>query len=389
MYPQDMSHYALSAQRVTKVYPILDSGQAWRLLLGDIQDGPSVTALKDLTLDVPKGKFVGIIGRNGAGKSTLLRVLGKTYTPTSGVVKVNGDLVGLFELGGVADPRLTGRDYATRILSLLGADEPKELNDLLTEVHEFSELGEAFSKPVYTYSSGMGARLYFSIITAKQHEVYLIDEALSVGDAHFQAKCWDRIKARLTTGASGILVTHDWSAVLKLCTECHIVDRGSIVKSGPTEEVVRAYLGLSQTSLDEGAKFLEPAARRVHGRPGEDLEIKFRLKKDPQLPIAFRYSVEFMRPGYGWEILLLSNDLSISSNGSEVELSLKISKLPLNAGLYYLNVFLVSPQETNKIARCYDARAWTFGNNFELEVTGPTSSSILRMPMKASIEEFS
>jgi lipopolysaccharide transport system ATP-binding protein len=384
---QSSSTYALSAEKVRKIYPLLRRGSTWKLLLGHVDGDASIAALNEVSLTVPHGEFVGVIGRNGAGKSTLLRVLGGTYQPTSGVVKVSGDLAGLFELGGIASQRLTGRDYARRILQFFGVTENIEISNLISDIHEFSELAEAFDQPVYTYSTGMGARLYFSIVTAKQHKVYLIDEALSVGDAHFQAKCWERIKLRLTRGASGVLVTHDWSAVLKLCSQCHILDGGRIVRSGPTEEVVRKYLGLSPSLLSEGAKFDEPHLKELNATSGADTAFSFRVRRLTRERMALRYSIEFMRLGIGWEILLLSNDLLIDSDSLNCEVTLKLPRLPLNAGRYYLNLFLLSPHDPNRASVTYDARAWTYGNAFVLNVDGPAAESLIRLPLSATALE--
>ena len=139
---------------------------------------------------------------------------------------------GLYELGLVGNPQLTGRQYADRLLNVHGFSA-RERAAMIAEIHEFSELEDRFDDPVQTYSAGMGARLYFSTATAGRYDVYLLDEILSVGDQHFQSKCWRRLRDRVSAGAAGMLVTHDWSAILRICETAHILDRGKVLYSGP------------------------------------------------------------------------------------------------------------------------------------------------------------
>ncbi len=207
---------ALRCTNVEKTFAVQREQRVWRILFGSQRDakGPVIHALRDISMEVPRGKIVGILGRNGAGKSTLLRLLGQVYSPTSGHIEIFGQVAGLFELGGMGNPNLTGREYAVRYLQFMGAAK-RDLDGILDDIADFSELGEAFDQRIRTYSSGMGARLYFAVATVHQHEIYLIDELLSVGDEHFQAKCWQRMRLRLLNGASGVLVTHDWTAIIK------------------------------------------------------------------------------------------------------------------------------------------------------------------------------
>src|SRR3954469_935343 len=223
---------AITCRGVSKAFALVDGGNAWRLVFGSAKDVPIFQALRDISFDVPKGQFVGVLGRNGAGKSTLLRVIGGVYAADRGSVSVDGALSGLYELGLVGNPELTGRAYADRLLNVHGFSE-RDRAAMIADIHEFSELGDRFDDPVLTYSAGMTARLFFSTATAGHYEVYLLDEILSVGDQHFQAKCWRRLRDRVSRGASGVLVTHDWSAILKMCETAHILESGRITFSGP------------------------------------------------------------------------------------------------------------------------------------------------------------
>ncbi len=373
---------SLSCYGVCKIFPIYDGGASWRILLGNAKSDKNIVALDNISLTVPKGKIVGILGRNGSGKSTLLRILGGNYTPTSGKIIQNGDLSGLFELGGLGNTYLTGLDYAKRLLMLQGA-KSSQLKYLIEDIHNFSELGANFERPIFTYSTGMAARLYFATATALQHDLYLIDEALSVGDEHFQNKCWRRMRERLTKGASGVLVTHDWTAILRLCEEACIMKHGQIVEFGPSEDIVRSYLNLSTEEFAEGAKFSLELPKVWTAKSGQDTEFCFPIELTKAVPVVFSYSIEFLWVGFGWEILLMDSNIPVTSTIGKHQISLKIPRLPLAPGRYYLNVFLSSPKSHNPsvATTVYDTRGWTYGNRLDLIVQGSQKSSSTILPL--------
>ncbi len=370
----------LSCTGISKVFPICDVGASWRVLFGKTK-GKMFTALNNISLSVPKGKFVGILGRNGAGKSTLLRTLGGVYTPTSGKVKVNGQLSGLFEMGGFGNRYITGREFAKRTLELQGAKR-SQLDKLIAEIQDFSELEESFDQQVYTYSTGMAARLYFATATALQHDIYLVDEILSVGDEHFQAKCWQRLRERFTQGASGILVTHDWSAILKLCEEAHILEHGTIVQSGRSDKIVQMYLKLPFPERGI-ARFCSTNPERYVLQSGKDAELIFDVELDKNVPIDFGYSIELLQIGIGWEILLIQNPTPLINSKGTHQVCIKIGKLPLAPGRFFLNMFLATPREpgSSSAYKVYDSLTWTLGNGIELIVEGKKRSSALVIPM--------
>ena len=372
---------ALSCGGVGKTFPVFDAGNAWRLLLGASLSGKQIMALDAVSLVVPKGKMVGVLGRNGAGKSTLLRVLAGIYSASSGRIERCGNMSGLFELGGGANRMMDGREYATRSLMLQGIQRA-DLHKSLEDVHEFSELDDYFDRPIYTYSTGMAARLYFAVATALRHEIYLIDEMLSVGDEHFKAKCWLRIRDRLSQGASGILVTHDWSALLKLCETSHILDHGRLVASGPTDKIVQSYLNLSNPS-GTVARFAADNPLSYSAESRQDARFRFSIELLKSVPVALAYSIELLRVGVGWEILLLAHSLLIADRAGRHEVELVIPKLPLAPGDYYFNLFLNSPKsmESSGIGTGYDVRSWTYGNALSLKVQGSPRRSVTIIPI--------
>ncbi|MGH2361642.1 MAG: polysaccharide ABC transporter ATP-binding protein [bacterium] len=372
---------ALSCVGLTKTFPVMDGASVWRILLGSRPD-KSIVAVDQVSLPVPKGTIVGVLGRNGAGKSTLLRLLGGVYTPSAGQIWREGSMAGLFELGGIGHRFLTGREYARRAMAVQGA-RSREIGDCEEEIHDFTELGDAFEEPIYTYSTGMAARLYFASATALAHDVYLIDELLAVGDEHFQAKCWKRVRERLTSGASGVLVTHDWSAVLRLCEVSHIMERGCIVESGLTDKVVRTYLGLERPSA-RIARFSGSNPTQYTAESEQPTQLRFVVDLLEPVPVVFAYSVEMLRLGVGWEILLLADNLPVADAPDRYEVRLNIPRLPLPGGHYYLNVFLTSPRLPGKSGpvEAYDVRSWTYGNALDLLVTGAPSRAATVLPLE-------
>lgn len=373
---------ALKCVDVAKSYPIRKELRAWRVMLGAQTGTLAIHALKDISMDVPRGKIMGVLGRNGAGKSTLLRVLGGVYEPTTGQVEVHGQVAGLFELGGMGNPNLTGREYATRYLRITGAPLA-DLPALLVDILAFSELGEAFDNRVRTYSSGMQARLYFAAATARQHEIYLIDELLSVGDEHFQAKCWRRMRQRLLNGASGVLVTHDWAAILRLCEQTSLIERGRFVFTGPSDQAVVRYLDLQPPALS-AARFSVGNVAHHMALSGADTDFAFEVDILEPIEVDFSMSIEVLRIGIGWEIVLLSEPQPVGDRPGLYDVRVSIPRLPLVAGSYSLNTFL-SRRKSSPLDSTItlDSRTWTAGNGLSLDVQGETVEVAIRLPFSA------
>lgn len=374
---------ALTCRDVSKQFPIQESANVWRAMFGLAVRGQTFTALQDISLVVPKGKIVGILGHNGAGKSTLLRVLGSVYQPTTGKIFVDGSVCGLFEMGGTGHPHLTGREYARRYFELMGVPRAQR-ESLLDDVQDFSELEDNFDRPILTYSSGMAARLYFATATARAYDVFLIDELLSVGDEHFQAKCWTRMRKLLLNGASGVLVTHDWGAILRLCEHSHVLERGRIVNSGPSDQMVVKYLGLEMPA-GTVARFADTNAENYVASSGCDAAFRFEVELCEAVELAFTYSIEVMRIGTGWEVLMLGTNTFVSASPGRHEIVLEIERLPLVQGEYKLNVALVRYQpHATQAAEIFDARGWTTGNGWKLEVDGESSRTAVALPVNVS-----
>jgi lipopolysaccharide transport system ATP-binding protein len=381
--PSSAQALALRCVNIEKTYSIQRTLNVWGMLFGieKKSNKESIYALRDISLEVPRGKIVGILGKNGAGKSTLLRLLGGVYMPTKGRVDVYGNVVGLFELGGVGNPNLTGKEYAARYLRIMGT-KSAELPPLLDDIKNFSELGDAFEQRVRTYSSGMGARLYFATATVLQHEIYLIDELLSVGDEHFQAKCWRRMRQRLLGGASGVLVTHDWTAILKLCETTHVIESGRFSYSGSSDKAVVSYLKIAKPEAT-AAQFASCNDETHVVQCGSDSTIRLWVDITETGPVDLAISVEMLRVGIGWEIVLLADNMALPGDVGRYAVDMLIPHVPLVAGQYSLNVFLSKRGTFGHPAVPLDRRSWTLGNGMTLLVEGSPVSTAVKLPFLA------
>jgi ABC-type polysaccharide/polyol phosphate transport system ATPase subunit len=197
-------------------------------------------ALNHINLQVNDGEILGIIGRNGAGKSTLLKVISRVLIPTEGRVRIRGQVSPLLELGAGFHPELTGRENIFLNGTLLGHTR-REIESRLPEITEFAELGAFIDSPIRTYSSGMTARLGFSIATTWKPEILILDEVLSVGDEAFRNKCQERMRTYRDHGTTTLIVTHDSNVVESLCSRAVWLDHGQIKAVGPAQDVVALY----------------------------------------------------------------------------------------------------------------------------------------------------
>lgn len=198
-------------------------------------------ALKNIEFDVGRGETLAIVGRNGSGKSTLLQILCGTLKPTSGSVKVNGRISALLELGAGFNPEFTGRENVYLNASVLGLSR-KDIENKFEEIEKFAEIGDYIDQPVKTYSSGMYVRLAFSVAIHVEPQVLIVDEALAVGDARFQAKCMNKIKKMKGDGVTILFVSHDVTSVRTLCERAIWLDNGNMRMMDDAFKVTSQYM---------------------------------------------------------------------------------------------------------------------------------------------------
>jgi lipopolysaccharide transport system ATP-binding protein len=212
-----------------------------RTLKRNKQDKEKIRVLNDISFDVYKGDKLGILGFNGAGKSTLLKILAGIYEPTHGKITINGKVAPLLELSAGFDKNYTGKNNIYLNGAFLSMDK-NFLDEKYDEIVEFSELGEFINYPVKNYSSGMRAKLGFSIATLVNPDILIVDEILSVGDIKFRKKSSEKINELMAEGVTVLLVSHSINQIRKICDKCIWIDSGKVVMQGPSDEVCDAYV---------------------------------------------------------------------------------------------------------------------------------------------------
>ena len=256
----------LSVQGVGKEYKLYSSPRArLKALLTGRAAHRSHWALRGVSFDLRRGQCIGVIGDNGAGKSSLLKLLAGTLQPSMGSIERVGRVTAILELGAGFHPDFSGRDNLYFGGSLIGIDHA-EMVRLESSIIEFCELGEALDRPVKTSSSGMAVRLAFALVTAVQPDVLIIDEALAVGDQHFQKKCIERIMAFRSNGCTILFCSHSPYHIRHLCDVALWLDGGQVAQFGATEPVLAAYDQHTRKRQSEEQALACSGTRIVTGR---------------------------------------------------------------------------------------------------------------------------
>jgi len=204
-------------------------------------------ALSNVSFEMHAGEAIGILGRNGAGKSTLLQIIAGTLEPTSGTVKTCGRITALLELGSGFNPEFTGRENVFLNAQILGMSRD-ETQKRFGDIASFADIGDFIDQPVKTYSSGMMMRLAFAVQTVLDPDVLIVDEALSVGDARFQEKCFRKLRSLRERGTTILFVSHDINAVTSFCDRAILLEGGRLLASGKPNDVAKTYLELLYSS---------------------------------------------------------------------------------------------------------------------------------------------
>ena len=266
------THYntVLKVQNLGKEYKLYPSPrERLKALLTGHARHRSHWALREVSFELQRGQCIGVIGDNGAGKSSLLKLLACTLQPSTGSIERVGRVTAILELGAGFHPDFSGRDNLYFGGSLIGIDHA-EMARLEPSIVEFCELGEALDRPVKTYSSGMAVRLAFALVTAVQPDVLIIDEALAVGDQHFQKKCIERIMAFRRSGCTILFCSHSPYHIRHLCDRALWLKDGQVVQFGDTESVLAAYdQHTRQRQLDEQAQALPTTLPSADAAPAQ------------------------------------------------------------------------------------------------------------------------
>lgn len=208
-------------------------------------------ALRNISFEIRKGEAVGIVGRNGSGKSTLLQLICGTLFPTLGTVETKGRIAALLELGSGFNPEFTGRENVYLNGAILGVDQ-EQMNAVFERIVKFADIGDHLDQPVKTYSSGMFVRLAFAVQMHLDPEILIVDEALSVGDQFFQAKCYAAIRTMMDKGTTVLFVSHSAATVKALCPRAVLLSHGDLIVDGPASRVLDRYFVLGSLEANAG-----------------------------------------------------------------------------------------------------------------------------------------
>jgi lipopolysaccharide transport system ATP-binding protein len=378
----------VDVEQISVCFREMQARDIWRVALGGLpQSANTFEALKEISLQVKVGEFVGLLGRNGAGKSTLLRTIGGIVLPDDGRVMLAEHAIGLYGLGISGHDSLTGKEFTRRWLELSGMPRTR-VEDAILDVARFAELGDYFDRPMRTYSTGMSARVFFGAITAVEAGVYLIDEILVVGDEYFSAKSWRRMRARLAAGASGVFATHDWASMVKLCNRAFVLDGGAVVDAGNAPEVARRYIQMPGLEPSYG-RFSDEMATSLSATCGEDVHWSFPVDMPTGTSVDFSLSVEKFMKGLGWQHLINVSPSTITVKRGKNDVCVSLPALPLAAGTYLVNVFLGGTDDRG-VRVSLDARSWLYGNAIDLEVgTDRSAEGNLVLPVQWHVEATS
>lgn len=304
--PMPCDDIAISVRNLTKTYRLFGHpGDRIKqaMTFGRVKFHREFTALDNVSFEIGKGECVGIIGRNGSGKSSLLQVICGILKPTSGSVKINGRIAALLELGAGFNPEFTGRENVYFQGMLMGISR-EQMDRRFDEIAAFADIGEFMDEPVRTYSSGMFVRLAFTVAINVDPEILVVDEALAVGDAQFQAKCFREFEELKGKGKTIVMVSHAMEQIVRSCDYVLMLDQGGVVERGSPAEVIRKY------HENISARLIQPERKKSSFRGGELYE------KGERFHLRPLYNASEMR--YGTNAARIVDCVCMNAVGEEI-----------------------------------------------------------------------
>lgn len=359
---------AISVKDVHKSFKIYyDKGQSFKekLLFRNRNKYENREVLKGISFDVKKGEAIGLIGKNGCGKSTLLKLMTQIIYPDKGSIKMNGRISSLIELGAGFHPDMSGRENIYTNASIFGLNR-KEIDERIKQIIDFSELEEFIDNPVRTYSSGMYMRLAFAVAINVDADILLIDEILAVGDANFQAKCFNKLREIKASGTTIVIVSHSLGQIEQICDRSVWIEDGKIKKEGSPRDVHPYYLDFmgqkiinSDANKDKTGNVIKKDKNRFGNqevlfsnicildknynykdvfRTGEEMIVELKYKHIHNVKSNIGISISNIDGVvcYGTNVLIEDNNfVDINADG---KIQAVIEKLNLMPGKYFLDV---------------------------------------------------
>jgi lipopolysaccharide transport system ATP-binding protein len=345
-------------------------------------------ALRDVSMDVPRGSALGLIGPNGAGKSTLLKILSRVTEPTKGEVRLQGRVGSLLEVGTGFHPELTGRENVLLNGAILGMARG-EIRAKFDAIVAFAETGSFIDTPVKHYSTGMYLRLAFAVAAHLEPEILLVDEVLAVGDAAFQKRCLGKMDDVAREGRTVIFVSHNLDAIRRLCSHAVMLERGQVVCFGDTSSVLARYLSTNYLRPLPGAAIDVSAVPRTgtgaarfvsvsysgcgntadhNPRAGGPIEFTFEIESDAAREI--RSLAVFLQDQYGTKVVnadTLHIDRIVSLKQGRTHVKLRVHALHLMPGIFRVGLWLADPVQAQSASGAYDY----VESAFEIELLRP------------------
>jgi ABC-type polysaccharide/polyol phosphate transport system ATPase subunit len=403
---------AIFAQDLGKAYEIYAKPvhRLWDMILPGKKRYSEYWAVRSVYLDIPHGSTVGIIGENGAGKSTLLKLLTGITQPTTGTVTVQGRVASLLELGAGFHPEFSGRENIYLNCSILGM-RPEEVDQRVDSIIEFSELGEFIDRPVKTYSSGMYVRLGFSVAASVDPDIFIIDEALSVGDEHFKGKCTNRLNEFREQGKTIVFVSHDMGSVKTMCQTVVLMDKGEVLEQGSAEIVADEYLKRAHARGNERLSAVNRGTSEYPRWGSGEIEIHkvemvdangdishvFRSGEPFQIRLNYQCHQEMAGPVFGVGLYRSDGtyingsnhhwrdqpiEVGVMNAGEQGCVVMEFESMPLLQGQYYITTFLYDHSKAAPTAIDHQEHAATF------EVIDPRNHQhgMLYLPTRWSLD---
>lgn len=307
-------------------------------------------ALREVSFEIKKGEFFGIVGRNGSGKSTLLKCIAGVYHPNEGRIKINGRLVPFIELGVGFNPELSGRDNVYLNGALLGFSR-KQIASMYDDIVSFAELEQFMDQKLKNYSSGMQVRLAFSIAIRARGDILLLDEVLAVGDTAFQRKCYRYFEDLKNSDTTVVLVTHDMGAVQRFCDRAVIIESGIVIKKGSAQEVTDEYRSVnitpnSMSGAPKISKRNETVKITILDQSNNKVRFKMQHQEKDEAPYYFGFSL--IKDGMTFAELSSLDSPKAKIKNKALAYELDISEL--NPGTYEISATLFKVKAKEPIA---------------------------------------